>query len=138
MKITIDRMNDGFLMEAKNERGQKITMDSSAESGGSNAGYRPMELLPVALGSCSGIDVISILKKQKQPLSGFQIEVNGERESGKVPALYTSFEIHYILEGDLDEAKVKRAISLSLNKYCSVAKTLEKTAKITYRFTINR
>lgn len=138
MKITLDRINDAYLMEATNERGQKITLDSSVESGGSNAGYRPMELLPVALGSCTSIDVISILKKQKQPLKGYRVEVNGEREAGKVPSLYTAFEIHYIFEGDLDEKKVKRAIDLSLEKYCSVSMTLEKTAKITYRYTINR
>ncbi len=138
MKITIDRVDDAFQMEAKNEREQTITMDSSVASGGKDSGYRPMEILLAAIGGCSSIDVIDILKKQREPLEGLHVEINGEREPGKVPSLFKEIDLHFTLDGDLNEGKVKRAVDLSLEKYCSVAKMLEKTANITYSFTINQ
>lgn len=95
-----------------------------------------MQLLLVAAASCSSIDIISILKKQKQPLKDIKITVQGEREKDKVPSLFTDIHIHYKLFGDLNEDKVKRAINLSIEKYCSVSKTLEVTAKITTSYEI--
>jgi len=138
MKITIDRVDDAFQMEAKNERGQIITMDNSSASGGKDTGYRPMEMLLVAIGGCSSIDVIDILKKQREPLENLHVEINGEREPDKVPSLFEEIDLHFTLEGDLNDGKVKRALDLSLEKYCSVAKMLEKTAHITYSYTIKQ
>lgn len=138
MKITIDRVDGAFQMEAKNEREQSIIMDNSSASGGKDSGYRPMELLLVAIGGCSSIDVIDILKKQREPVEGLHVEINGERRTGEIPAVFRTIDLHFSLDGDLNEGKVKRAIDLSLEKYCSVAKMLEKTARITYGFTINQ
>lgn len=137
MKIVIDRVDDAFRMEAKNERGQIVTMDASPVLGGMENGYRPMELLLVAIGGCSSIDLIDILKKQREPVEGLRVEVNGERDETKIPSLFTVIDLHFILKGELNEAKVKRALDLSLEKYCSVAKILEKTARITWHYTIN-
>ncbi|MBA4145941.1 MAG: osmotically inducible protein OsmC [Cytophaga sp.] len=136
MKIELNRLNDGFWMEAVNEGGNKVQMDASPEAGGHNQGMRPMQLLIAAMGGCSSIDVISILKKQKQDLKDIQITLTAEREKDAVPSLFTEVHAHFKLYGNLDEDKVKKAVSLSLDKYCSVAKTLEKTAKITYSYEI--
>ena len=97
-----------------------------------------MQLLLAGIGGCSAIDVISILRKQRQPLDDIKITVNGEREANKVPSLFTDIHLHYDLFGDLDEQKVKRAVALSVDQYCSVGKMLEKASKITYDFTIIR
>jgi len=92
--------------------------------------------LLAAAGGCSAIDVVGILKKQRQNPDDLKIEVTGERLNVKEYSEFKSINIHFILKGDLDEKKVSRAIDLSLNKYCSVSKTLEKTAKITSSFEI--
>jgi len=136
MKIELNRLNDGFWMEAVNEGGNKVQMDASPEIGGANQGMRPMQLLIAAMGGCSSIDIISILKKQKQELKDIKISVTAEREKDAVPSLFTEVHAHFRLYGNLDEDKVKKAVSLSVEKYCSVAKTLEKTAKITYSYEI--
>lgn len=136
MEIKINRLNDAYYMQASNESGCSISIDSSPDAGGMNLGFRPMQLVLAGIGGCSGIDIISILKKQKQPLEDIQITVNGEREKDKIPSLFEKIHILYTLKGKLDEKKVKRAIELSLQQYCSVAKILEKTADISYSFKI--
>lgn len=136
MKIEINRMNDAFLMEAQNEEGNKVVMDASVNIGGHGIGMRPMQLLLSSLGGCSAIDVISILKKQRQPLKHLKIVITGQREEGVVPSLFKSAHLHFKLYGPLDKDKVEKAIELSLDKYCSVAKTLEKTATISSSYEI--
>ncbi len=139
MKISIQRLNDAVHMEAKNEDGVTLQMDGTGEIGGINGGFRPMQMLLAAAGGCSAIDVVGILKKQKQNPDDLQIEVTGERITveGEQYSEFKSVHIHFILKGaHLDEKKVSRAIDLSINKYCSVSKTLEKTAKISSSFEI--
>lgn len=136
MKIELNRLNDAYWLEATNEDGAKLNIDASPEIGGTNKGLRPMQLLLAAMGGCSTIDIISILKKQKQELKDIKITITGDREKEAVPSLFTNVHAHFKLYGNLDEDKVKKAVSLSVDKYCSVAKTLEKTAKITHSFEI--
>lgn len=136
MKIELRRLDDAFHLEAVNEEGRKIELDGAPAIGGSNKGMRPMQLLLAAAGSCSAMDVISILKKQKQDLKEFAVTVTGEREKDTVPSLFTDIHVHFKLSGNLTEDKVKRAVDLSMEKYCSVVKTLEKTAKVTSSFEI--
>lgn len=136
MQIEIERLDDAFLMEATNEDGNSIIMDGSKEIGGSGKGMRPMQVLLSALGGCSAIDVISILEKQRQTLRKMQIRLTGDRDPAAVPSLFKSAHIHFLLHGDLEEEKVQKAIDLSLDKYCSVAKTMEATATITASFEI--
>lgn len=136
MKITLRRLDDAYHLEAMNEEGRTIETDGSPAIGGSNKGMRPMQLLMAAAGSCSSIDIISILKKQKQELTDFNVEITAEREKDKIPSLFTEIHLHFKLSGELDENKVKRAVDLSVDKYCSVVKTLEKTAKVTWSFEI--
>lgn len=132
MRIELKRKNDAFHFEACNEEGQMINIDASTDIGGENKGVRPMQLLPMALGGCSAIDMILILKKQKQQIDDFQISIDAEREESQVTNLFKSFHIVYKIKGNVDLGKAERAAALSMEKYCSVAKTLEKTAKITW------
>ncbi len=136
IKIELNRVNDAFLMEAKNELGNSVRMDGSPAVGGSDLAMRPMQMLLAALGGCSSIDIISILKKQRQDLKDLKITVTGEREKDVEPSLYTEVHAHFKLYGDLDADKAEKAVNLSMQKYCSVVKTLEKTAKITHTFEI--
>lgn len=136
MKITIERLNDAVHMEAKNEDGVSLQMDGTPDIGGQYLGFRPMQMLLAAAGGCSSIDIIGILKKQRQKLAGFKVDVEGDRVSVDEYSEFKSIHLHYTLSGELDEKKVEKAIELSLTKYCSVTKTLEKTAKITSSFEI--
>lgn len=132
IKIELNRLNDGFHFEAANENGNKVHIDASPDIGGTNQGMRPMQMLLAAMGGCSAIDVINILKKQKQDLKDIKVTVTGEREKDAVPSLYTDVHAHFRLYGPLDKDKANKAVSLSVEKYCSVAKTLEVRAKVTY------
>jgi len=137
MKINIKRLNDSFHMEAKNEDGNSIQMDSAPDIGGEGKGMRPMQLLLVAVGGCSAIDVILILKKQKQVIEDFEVEVEGEREKIEDYSLFRDICLHFKFKGKVDKEKAERAVKLSVDKYCSVSKTLEPTAKITYKVSVN-
>jgi putative redox protein len=90
------------------------------------------------LGSCAGVDVVSILNKQRQEFTDFSILVDGEREEGQDANIFVKIHVHFKLKGNVEEEKFKRAIDLSLEKYCSVAKTLSKTATITSSFEVER
>lgn len=137
MKIEIKRSDDKFRMLAKNESGNELIMDASSEAGGEESGFRPMQLLLSALGGCSTIDILLILKKQKQTVESFEVEVNGDREKLEEYSLFRNIELHFKISGEVDRSKAEKAIQLSLDKYCSVAKTLEPTAKITHKLSIN-
>jgi len=136
IKIELARLDNDFNMEAVNDSGNKILLDGSPADGGHNRGMRPMQTLLAAMGGCSAIDVISILRKQREELKDIKINITGEREKDKVPSLYTEVHAHFKLFGNIDKDKAQKAVSLSVEKYCSVAKTLEKTAKVTYSFEI--
>jgi putative redox protein len=136
MKIELNRLNDSFHMEAVNEQGKSVHIDASPDIGGTNQGMRPMQMLLSAMGGCSAIDVINILKKQKEPLRDIKITVTGEREKDAVPSLFVEVHAHFKLYGNLDRDKAARAVSLSVDKYCSVAKTMSHKAKITHSFEI--
>jgi putative redox protein len=114
--------------------GHKIMMDASEEVGGANSGARPTELLLSAAAGCTGIDIVSILKKMRLEPSSFHMDIKGTRAE-EHPKRFTDIHIHYSLEGELPEEKVVRAIQLSKDKYCSVSKSLN--ANITVSYSIN-
>ncbi|MCU0418966.1 MAG: OsmC family protein [Cyclobacteriaceae bacterium] len=132
IKIELARVDNHFCMQATNEVGNTVVMDGAPADGGQNQGMRPMQVLLAAMGGCSAIDVVSILKKQRLELRDLKITLTGEREKDKVPALYTAVHAHFRLVGNIELEKAQKAVALSVEKYCSVAKTLEKTATITY------
>jgi len=136
IKISMKRLNDQMLMEATNERGSTLRLDATPDAGGVDGGLSPMESVLSAAGACSTIDIISILKKQKEPVEDIQISLEGERTYYKDFSEFTDIRIHYVLKGDLNAKKVERAMNLSLERYCSVIKLLEKTAKVKGTFEI--
>lgn len=132
MEINIERLDNAFHLRATNESGNTVETDGSPAIGGSNKGMRPMEMLLSSLGACSSIDVINILNKMHQPLQDIKITLQGEREKDAIPSLFTNIHVKFDLYGDLDVDKAKRAVDMSMEKYCSVTKILEKTAKVTW------
>jgi putative redox protein len=122
--IHLSREHGDFGFVATDQSGHTIKMDSSPESGGENFGVRPMQTLLMGLAGCSGIDMISILKKQRQEIADYKMTVHGEREEGVKPSLWKSVSIEFHLYGDIDPDKAARAMELAVNKYCSVATTL--------------
>ncbi len=119
-----------FVGEA--DSGHAIVMDGNKEVGGNNTGLRPTELLLIGTGGCSGMDVISILKKKKQDVTGLEIVVNGKKADDH-PRRFTEIGIEFIVKGrNISEEAVKRAVQLSMDKYCSVKATLEGSAKVTF------
>ncbi len=137
MKIFLDRIDDEFLFEAKNERGNTVLIDNKNREDGNIKGAGPMELLLMGIAGCSAIDIVTILKKQRQKLDKYHVELEAEREKDKVPSLFTHAHVKVFLEGEIDAAKAIRAAQLSFEVYCSVSKTLEKAMKISYEVHLN-
>ena len=137
MKVFLERINNDYLFEVENKNGHKVLLDNNSKTSGKVQGASPMELLLMGLAGCSAIDIISILEKQKiNPLS-LKMEVNGLRNSRDIPSLFYQIDIIIYLKGEIEKEKALRAAKLSYDKYCSVSKMLEKTAKINYKVILN-
>src|SRR4051794_29007185 len=100
-KIELKRLDGDFGFEARDEAGKTMRLDSSPEHGGIGFGVRPMQSVLIALGGCSAIDIVSILKKQRQTIEDFSISIDGEREQGKEPSLWVSVHVLFQLKGDV-------------------------------------
>ncbi|HEU4788852.1 MAG TPA: OsmC family protein [Flavobacterium sp.] len=137
MKVTLNRVNDNFHFELKNERGHIVNVDSRPEFGGDNMGPSPMELVLMGVAGCSGIDMISILKKQRQEITSFKAEVEGERVQVDEAKPFKDIHVVFYLEGTVNGEKAARAAQLSFEKYCSVSKTLEPNVTIHYKVVVN-
>lgn len=128
---------EGLQFVGESGTGHAIVMDGDIDVGGFNTGMRPMEMLLVGLGGCSGMDVASILTKKKQNVTDITINIKGQK-ADTYPKKFTDIEIEFIISGkDLSEEDVKKAIDLSMEKYCSVKATLEGVAKVNYSYKIN-
>ena len=136
MKITLNRVNDRVHFQATNPDGLSIHLDGAERVGGDGAGFRPMQLVLAGHAGCTAMDLVPILEKQRQELRDITIEISGERGEG-VPSPFTSIHIHYNLYGRLEEEKVRRAVDLAVNKYCSVGEMLKGSVEITHTFAIN-
>ena len=123
-RIDITRTDTDFAFEAVDSNGHRMQMDAAETIGGHNSGIRPMQTILMGLGGGSGIDIISILKKQRQEVRSFRMEIEAERESGKEPALWKEVSLRFIFEGNIDPEKAQKACALSIDKYCSIAATL--------------
>jgi len=139
MKVQLKRMNKACHFEAVNEDGRAIQLDSSPSSLGEGLGVRPMQSLLMALGGCTAIDITLILTKQKLEILDFKLDIEGEREENKEPALWTKIHISYFIKGEMEKSMVERAVHLSMTKYCSVAETLRRAgAVITYDIQLSK
>ncbi len=116
--------------------GHSIVMDGAEEFGGRNLGARPLEMLLLGLGGCTAFDVVLMLNKARQKVDDCEVLLTADR-SEVVPKVFTKIHVHFIVKGrDLSDNHVKRAVSLSAEKYCSASKMLEKTAEITHDYEI--
>ena len=116
--------------------GHSVVMDGAPEAGGRNLGVRPMEMLLLGLGGCTTFDVVAILEKSRQDLVDCEVEIEAERAT-EVPKVFTKIHIHFVVSGRaLDENKVRKAVELSADKYCSASRMLEKVAEISHDFEI--
>ena len=130
MKVNLNRINQNYLFEVTNDNGHKVLLDNKSKKEGKVEGASPMELLLAALAGCSGIDIIAILNKQKINPTDLKMDVEGERIPNVAPSLFYKIKVNVRLEGDIPPEKAKRAVCLSFDKYCSVAKTLEYSTPI--------
>lgn len=137
MRVNIKRIDNDFLMEATNDTGNTIVMDGSESIGGRNAGMRPMQLLLTAVGGCSAIDMISILKKQRQAIQDFSVQVAGDKVKVDDHSVYKNIMITFTINGAIDPDKALKAAELSFGKYCSVSKALEFSSEIVYSIVLN-
>lgn len=120
MKIHLEQKNKAVHFEGSSELSPiKVQIDGSDAIGGEGKGVRPMELVLMALGSCSVFDLSTILKKQRQDVQDIQVEVAGERRD-EVPNIFTKIHISFTLKGDIDIEKAQKAAELAVKKYCSV------------------
>jgi len=127
---------DGMRFVASDDKGHSIVLDTSKEHGGEGSAFTPMQLLLVALGSCTGMDVVNLLQKQRQKLTGFEIVVSGERVA-EHPRVYDKVHVEYKVKGEnLRDKALRTAIQLSEDKYCSVGATIGKTAKMSHSYSI--
>jgi putative redox protein len=125
---------DGMAFQAASGSGHTLTLDANPAAGGQERGPRPMELLLLGLGGCTAMDVISILRKMRQEVTDYRVEVSGERAETH-PQVYTRLTVEHVVTGRrLDEALVRRAIELSDTRYCSAAAMLRQAAPITTRY----
>ena len=137
MKVKIKQQNGLFHFQGKNEAGIELNIDANPEIGGENKGFRPMELLLYGVGGCSAIDVVLILKKQKEEVTNVSIEIEGQREKVDKAMPFKKIHVHFIVEGkNLSHSKIEKAIALSMNDYCSASKTLKGNVEITYGFEV--
>ena len=131
MRAVICRRNGAVHFVAETGNGGVVPIDGAPSIGGQGLGARPMELLLSALGACAGIDVVGILAKQRQELDDLTVTVEGERGAGE-PSVFTRIHVHFSATGQVDEEALRRAVEQSMEKYCSVARVVERTAAITY------
>ena len=134
MKAKI-KLVEGMQFVANADSRHAVIMDASENVGGKDSGARPMELLLLGLGGCTGMDVISILRKMKQDIKGFEIEIEADRAK-TYPKVYIKVHIIYKIWGDISEDKLKKAIELSQETYCSASAMFKKTAEVTYEYKI--
>ncbi|WP_173921155.1 OsmC family protein [Pseudidiomarina piscicola] len=132
MKSTVE-WQQGMVFNATSGTGHQVQLDGDKAVGAS-----PMELVLAAAGGCSSVDVVSILEKARQQVTGCRCDVEGERADA-VPAVFTKIHLHFVITGhDVAEKHVERAVQLSAEKYCSVAKMLEAAVEITHSYSIEQ
>ncbi len=127
---------DGMQFRGESGSGHAIVMDSAAAHGGVDAGARPMEVVLLALGGCTGMDVISILRKMRQEVTGYEVRVHGERTEEQ-PTVFTEITVEHVVRGrNLGVENVRRAVELSATRYCPVSAMLSKTAAVQERYRV--
>ena len=135
MKARI-QLVEGMTFVAESGSGHAVVVDASPDVGGRNLGARPMEMVLMGTGACSAIDVVHILRKARQAITGCTVELDADRAT-EDPKVFTRIRFHYVVTGKgLADAQVERAIRLSSEKYCSATAMMAKTAAIEWDYEI--
>jgi putative redox protein len=135
MKARIKWVENVCFM-GESETGHAVVLDGAPEAGGRNLGMRPMEMLLIGMGACTSFDVVTILKKARQPIDDCVAEIEAAR-ADEVPKVFTKIHVHFVVTGKgLNPVQVERAVKLSAEKYCSASIMLGKAADISHDFEI--
>ncbi len=135
MATTIVKLVEGMQFVGRSTSGHAVLMDSSEDVGGSDSAARPVEVMLCSLGGCTGMDVISILRKMKTEPDDLRVEIKDTR-APDYPEVFTDIHITYRVRGNVPEANLKKAIELSLTKYCPISNSLARIAKVTSEYVI--
>lgn len=135
MKVRI-KWVEGVSFVGESETGHAVVLDGAPENGGRNIGMRPMEMLLIGMGACTSFDVVTILKKARQPIVDCVADISAER-ADEVPKVFTKIHVHFVVTGgNLNATQVERAVKLSAEKYCSASIMLSKAVEITHDYEI--
>ena len=135
MKVRI-KWVEGVAFVGESETGHAVVLDGAPENGGRNIGMRPMEMLLIGMGACTSFDVVTILKKARQPIVDCVAEISADR-ADEVPKVFTKIHVHFVITGNnLNATQVERAVKLSAEKYCSASIMLAKSVEIAHDFVI--
>lgn len=135
MQVTV-KWIDGVSFVGESEIGHAVVLDGAPENGGRNIGMRPMEMLLIGMGACTSFDVVTILKKARQPIVDCVAEITAER-ADEIPKVFTNIHVHFVITGNnLNETQIERAVKLSAEKYCSASIMLAKSVTITHGYEI--
>ena len=127
---------DGVSFVGESETGHAVVLDGAPENGGRNIGMRPMEMLLIGMGACTSFDVVTILKKARQPIVDCVAEINADR-ADEIPKVFTKIHVYFVITGNnLNETQVERAVKLSAEKYCSASIMLAKSVEITHGYEV--
>lgn len=130
-------LDGGAAFRVRMSSGHEIVLDSSPENGGEERGARPMEMVLTALAGCTGMDVISMLRKMRQDVTGYAVHVVGAERAADYPRIFTRITVEHVVRGrGLNAADVARAVELSATKYCPVSGMLDKAAEVTHTYRI--
>jgi putative redox protein len=135
LTATVELM-DGMAFQADTGSGHSLALDAAPEVGGEDCGPRPMEMLLVGLGGCTGMDIISILRKMRQDVTGYEIRLRGERATDHPKVFIAIFVEHVVTGRSVSPEAVQRAVELSAGRYCSAGAMLGKVARITETYRI--
>ena len=132
MPLILKRLNDQVAFEATNDEGQKISFDANPAAGGQGLGIRPMEALASSVAACASIDILLILKKKRIELSKYEVQIQTERKDA-TPAPFSSIQLTFIIGENDHIDQVEKAVSLGVEKYCSVSASLDSAIQITHK-----
>ena len=135
MTAVID-LEEKVRWKAMSGSGHSLIIDGPVEAGGEDSGFRPMELLLLGLGGCMAYDVLVILRRMRQEVTGYQLRITGQRAQ-QPPSVYTAVTMEHLISGyQISESSVKRALELAEQKYCSASAMFSRTAQIDNIFQI--
>jgi putative redox protein len=130
------KLATGMRFEAQAGSGHSVTLDASTHDGGQDTGFRPLELLLVGLAGCTGMDVISILRKKRQEVTAYEVNVSGTRAE-EHPMVFVEITVEHVVTGHhIQPEAVARAIQLSKDRYCGAGAMLGKVAHLTHTYRI--